>query len=341
MARPRRRRRRDAALALAALVLALPFCLDLGRRRATRASGAPTDAVAVWDRGVYTPRRRPPPEPRAPALVRAWRRGRVDWHDVAGGDERAATDFLTRYAVWQSTGLRARALSRVEHAWNWCPHRRYRRYVADTNRDAGPLAPYEACAALKDGCALHDAAACARNSFCAWDGRTEVCAAAAASGPGKKPCAAMTRIAGDGRLVAADACDGPIVTERVVVTRAPEDARMFFHWWRFFKALVGSAIRRGRGAVARDTHYVLAGDAPAPFLPYLGLLSDFCYRRTEEVRDACFCAAEALYVRSRAGLIFRGVRPTRATAGRPEAPRARGRGGGADGARRRRGRRGH
>ena len=85
MARPRRRRRRDAALALAALVLALPFCLDLGRRRATRASGAPTDAVAVWDRGVYTPRRRPPPEPRAPALVRAWRRGRVDWHDVAGG----------------------------------------------------------------------------------------------------------------------------------------------------------------------------------------------------------------------------------------------------------------
>ena len=94
MARPRRRRRRDAALALAALVLALPFCLDLGRRRATRASGAPTDAVAVWDRGVYTPRRRPPPEPRAPALVRAWRRGRVDWHDVAGGDERAATDFL-------------------------------------------------------------------------------------------------------------------------------------------------------------------------------------------------------------------------------------------------------
>ena len=71
---------------------------------------------------------------------------------------------------------------------------------------------------------------------------------------------------------------------------------MFFHWWRFFKALVGRAIRRGRGAVARDTHYVLAGDAPAPFLPYLGLLSDFCYRRTEEVRDACFCAAEALYV---------------------------------------------
>ena len=117
MARPRRRRpRRDAALALAALVLALPFCLDLGRRRPARASGAPTDAVAVWDRGVYTPRRRPPPEPRAPALVRAWRRGRVDWHDVAGGDERAATDFLTRYAVWQSTGLRARALSRVEHA---------------------------------------------------------------------------------------------------------------------------------------------------------------------------------------------------------------------------------
>ena len=40
MARPRRRRRRDAALALAALVLALPFCLGLrvlgepGRRRA-------------------------------------------------------------------------------------------------------------------------------------------------------------------------------------------------------------------------------------------------------------------------------------------------------------------
>ena len=85
MARPRRRRRRDAALALAALVLALPFCLDLGRRRPARASGAPTDAVAVWDRGVYTPRRRPPPEPRAPALVRAWRRGRVDWHDVAEG----------------------------------------------------------------------------------------------------------------------------------------------------------------------------------------------------------------------------------------------------------------
>ena len=55
MARPRRRRRRDAALALAALVLALPFCLDLGRRRPARASGAPTDAVAVWDRGVYTP----------------------------------------------------------------------------------------------------------------------------------------------------------------------------------------------------------------------------------------------------------------------------------------------
>ena len=70
---------------------------------------------------------------------------------------------------------------------------------------------------------------------------------------------------------------------------------------------LGIAIRRGRGAVARDTHYVLAGDAPAPFLPYLGLLSDFCYRRadSEEVRDACFCAAEALYVRSRAGLIFR------------------------------------
>ena len=49
MARPRRRRRRDAALALAALVLALPFCLDLGRRRPARASSAPTDAVA-WRR---------------------------------------------------------------------------------------------------------------------------------------------------------------------------------------------------------------------------------------------------------------------------------------------------
>ena len=60
---------------------------------------------------------------------------------------------------------------------------------------------------------------------------------------------------------------------------------MFFHWWRFF-ALVGSAIRRG--AVARDTHR-LAGDAPAPFLPYLPL-SDFCYRRTEEVRDAALRA---------------------------------------------------
>ena len=44
---------------------------------------------------------------------------------------------VTRDSV---TGLRARALSRVEHAWNWCPHRRY---VADTNRDAGPLAPYD------------------------------------------------------------------------------------------------------------------------------------------------------------------------------------------------------
>ena len=57
--------------------------------------------------------------------------------------------------------------------------------------------------------------------------------------PRRRRCAAMTRVADDGRLVARDACDGPIVTERVVVTRAPEDARMFFHWWRFFKALVG------------------------------------------------------------------------------------------------------
>ena len=155
---------------------------------------------------------------------------------------------LTRDSV---TGLRARALSRVEHAWNWCPHRRY---VADTNRDAGPLAPYEACAALKDGCALHDAAACARNSFCAWDGRTEVCAAAAASGPGKKPSPAMTRIAEDGRRDAADACDGPIVTERVVVTRAPEDARMFFHWWRFFGARRERDPPRPRGRRPRHAH---------------------------------------------------------------------------------------
>ena len=93
MARPRRRRRRDAALALAALVLALPFCLDLGRRRPARASSAPTDAVAVWDRGVYTPRRRPPPEPRAPALVRAWRRGRVDYAGSPPGGREV-------YAFW-------------------------------------------------------------------------------------------------------------------------------------------------------------------------------------------------------------------------------------------------
>ena len=88
MARPRRRRRRDAALALAALVLALPFCLDLGRRRATRASGAPTDAVAVWDRGVYTPRRRPPPEPRAPALEDIATRNGVSYGELVLEDRR-------------------------------------------------------------------------------------------------------------------------------------------------------------------------------------------------------------------------------------------------------------
>ena len=121
-----------------------------------------------------------------------------------------------------------------------------RAYVADTNRDATTLAPSSPTQSKRRPAAIH-AAACARNSSTSL-GRPDRSLRRGAPPAREETVRGETRIAEDGHRAAS--CDGPIVTERCV-TRAPEDARMFFHWWRFFKASPGAAIRRGRGPAAR------------------------------------------------------------------------------------------
>ena len=157
-----------------------------------------------------------------PPIVMAWRRAKVDWHDLVRVNnskwhsfedapaehklydlvekERTVTDFLTRY---QASGL-----------------------SSEYGLDHGPLAGHAGCDKLFDPCLAHGRVACAVDEFCQWDETSASCMLWS-SVPGERVLNATTRCGGtpaivgtDGRLKAGDPaqCLRFVTSKTVVLT---------------------------------------------------------------------------------------------------------------------------
>mmetsp|Transcript_8308 Transcript_8308/g.24938 ORF Transcript_8308/g.24938 Transcript_8308/m.24938 type:complete len:383 (-) Transcript_8308:254-1402(-) len=162
--------------------------------------------------------------------------------------------------------------------------------------DHGPrLTAYSACAVLKDACAAHNQSRCLLDSFCAWEapGCFAFDAVTHPTARGAIPCARGTTpwvlAQGSVRPANGSACRVHVHEPATLVRVEQEPAAMFYHWWRFFKALYARARRLRGGQVDARAHYIVQGGANAQFFPYFGLLSDMCWRRADTIVGVCFC----------------------------------------------------
>ena len=170
--------------------------------------------------------------------------------------------------------------------------------------DHGPrLTAYSACAVLKDACAAHNQSRCLLDSFCAWEapGCFAFDAATHPAARGAIPCTRGTTpwvlAQGSVRPANGSACRVHVHEPATLVRVEQEPAAMFYHWWRFFKALYARARRLRGGQVDARAHYIVQGGANAQFFPYFGLLSDMCWRRADTIVGVCFCRGLAEPVR--------------------------------------------
>jgi len=252
---------------------------------------------------------------RVPQFVKAWRSGGIDWHelfrdwkalklrskDAERKGDPGRRGFLARESI------RYKQLDVLLH-----PQRPEREWGVFH----GPLAAYAACPMLRDKCLIHSPDACARDELCDYDTKQQLCVSfdskskvgayrpevsayvgrLGTSGDPGEPCNSGAKRVVNGRFEAVSnftQCKRFVHAAVTSPQRVPDDAKMYWHWWDYFR----STLLRYRARPNNDKPYrhVLFAEGSGPiddFSPYLSAVSPTCWRYVSEVpASACFCRA--------------------------------------------------
>ncbi|KNC48360.1 uncharacterized protein AMSG_04809 [Thecamonas trahens ATCC 50062] len=246
-----------------------------------------------------------------PAAVRAFRAGKVDWHDMV---PQIAPSAEPEYDYTRLVDAEKRLSAMLMAPTGLPPQIR----VPD-GTDHGPLEPYLMCELSSDPCLMHDREGCLANSWCGWCLSSSVCLTRAAPGPlcpdGEvlevKPAPAWVAghtawsIVRGNKLAAVGNATAeckvqvyePVIT--VSIANAAQRA-MYYHWWAelyapYYQRVVSKGVTSGEFVAL-----VTGGDAQThcAFLDTLTLLSNNCYRKI-------WAEADVEPERARLGIITR------------------------------------
>jgi len=229
-----------------------------------------------------------------PPIVKAWREAKLDWHlllpthnsqwerfgtpvkegklRMLVGKEVQVTDFLTQF---HESGL----------------SKMY-------GHNHGPLLAYSGCDAFVSACMIHDEEGCSYNQMCHWSQEESLCVEgvtveAARVASETRKCSEPKRFNSQGNLekVPNPTSDCKLwVSDPVIVVHPDgESQAMFYHWWASWQSILSHWL--SACSSNRHTHFFIGNIQEPMFYTYFGLISDFCWRRTErQIPDGvCFC----------------------------------------------------
>jgi hypothetical protein len=234
------------------------------------------------------------------AIVRAFRSGKVNWHDLMPPDPNPPP----------ASEPKARLMKLVKREKDLTYMLTFDPNDPTYGKDYGAkMAKHGQCTLLRDKCNIHDSAAeCAENGFCYWCGSKGVCIGKHNSflenSETKCPeeyqpradeaqCSDFTLI-NNGRqskTTNRGQCN-VVVMQRAAFESVPSNAAsMYWHWWGdYFGAFLGRLQSRG-GLVDRASHIVIANNVQTPqFFHHFYLVSKFCWRTLKDIPSGtCFC----------------------------------------------------
>lgn len=246
-----------------------------------------------------------PDDSSLPQLVRAFRLGRFDWHELVPSVKPSGNADYDWDRLVRNEKTLAQFLTRP---------RGYKELVGELSEsDHGPLEAYSLCETVADKCLVHEAAACARNSFCGWcpsrllcvarwgDGRSFCPDDALELGPGGVPDLKPTHILSSGggldELQSASQCTH-VLHEYVVLAQleAGDTTAMYYHWWHdFYVSFFDATFGDGEPSVRAGSFHILARSRPSTtkFFESFGLMSDNCVRFVTELPEGMCVAMRA------------------------------------------------
>ena len=234
------------------------------------------------------------------AIVRAFRSGKVNWHDLMPPDPNPPP----------ASEPKARLMKLVKREKDLTYMLTFDPNDPTYGKDYGTkMAKHGQCTLLRDKCNIHDSAVeCSENGFCYWCGSKGTCIGKHNSflenSETKCPeeyqpradeaqCSDFTLV-NNGRkskTTNRGQCN-VVVMQRAAFESVPSNAAsMYWHWWGdYFGAFLGRLQSRG-GLVDRASHIVIANNVQTPqFFHHFYLVSKFCWRTLKDIPSGtCFC----------------------------------------------------
>ena len=238
------------------------------------------------------------------AVVKAFREGKVNWHDLMPPDPNPPPASEPKAALMKLV-KREKALT---YYLTFDPN------DPAYGQDYGAkMSKHGQCTLLRDKCNIHDTEnECDGDGFCYWCRGKAMCIGKHNSflensetkcpeeykpRPDEATCQDFTIIRGGrkSRTSNRGTCK-VVVMQRAAFESVPSNAAsMYWHWWGdYFGAFLGRLQSRG-GLVDRASHIVISNNVQTPqFFHHFYLVSKFCWRTIKDIPDGtCFCNSVA------------------------------------------------
>ena len=216
-----------------------------------------------------------------PVVVKSWRSGKFDWHDLL--ISQSPTSPMEKEYLKSKQRLVTRFLTK-----------NYLKYAKlNYGLNFGTLTHYSACEIFPNTCIIHDKYDCEENELCRWNRSLDLCMenfrglSSLSSSHNNRSCSSPVTIHGSSISNHSGKCKYLVTTPAYFLKMIDQSQTMFYHWWPTFVNIF-TLWKKNK---CRKSHIIIPKIYDSQFFHYFGLLSDFCWRRSEfDVPEGtCFC----------------------------------------------------